>query len=71
VTAALTGAVIEELRPNVAALRERARGREREALLTALDETGGNLARAARRLGRSRAAIYRLIEKHGIALAPR
>jgi DNA-binding NtrC family response regulator len=70
VRAALVGAVLEELRPSVARLRERARSRERDALLAALSETGGNLARAARRLGRSRAAVYRLIEKHGIALAP-
>ena len=28
-------------------------------------------ARAARQLGRSRAAVYRLIQKHGIALASR
>jgi len=69
--ASLASAVLEELRPNVATLRERARGRERDALLAALGEAGGNLARAARRLGCSRAAIYRLIEKHGIALASR
>jgi DNA-binding NtrC family response regulator len=69
--ASLASAVLEELRPSVAALRERARGRERDSLLAALSEAGGNLARAARRLGCSRAAIYRLIEKHGIALARR
>jgi DNA-binding NtrC family response regulator len=71
ITAPLASAVIAELRPSVAALRERARARERDALLAALSETGGNLARAARRLGCSRAAIYRLIGKHGIALARR
>lgn len=64
-------ALLEELRPNVAALRERARIRERDALLAALSEAGGNLARAARRFGCSRSAIYRLIGKHGIALDPR
>jgi DNA-binding NtrC family response regulator len=69
--AARVAAVLEELRPTVAALRERARNRERDALLAALSEAGGNLARAARRFGCSRSAIYRLIEKHGIALAPR
>jgi len=71
VTASLAAAACEELRPNVAALRERERERERDALLAALSDTGGNLARAARRLGRSRAALYRLIAKHGIALGPR
>jgi DNA-binding NtrC family response regulator len=69
--ASLASAALEELRPSVAALREHARGRERDALLAALSEAGGNLARTARRLGCSRAAIYRLIEKHGIALARR
>lgn len=72
VTAAIASAAIEDMRPNVAALRERAVARERDALLAALADTGGNLARAARRLGCSRAAVYRLIAKHGIALrAPR
>lgn len=71
VGAPLANAVIQELRPSVAALRERARERERAALLAALGESGGNLARTARRLGRSRAAIYRLIDKHGIALDSR
>jgi DNA-binding NtrC family response regulator len=69
-SAPLASAVLEELRPSVASLRERARNRERDALLAALSEAGGNLARAARHLGRSRSAIYRLIEKHGIALEP-
>ena len=72
VTAAIASAAIEDMRPNVAALRERAVARDRDALLAALADTGGNLARAARRLGCSRAAVYRLIAKHGIALrAPR
>ncbi len=66
--AQLASAVLEELRPSVASLRERERARERDALLAALGEAGGNLARAARRLGRSRAAVYRLLEKHGVAL---
>jgi DNA-binding NtrC family response regulator len=63
-------AALAELRPSVSALRERSRAREREALLAALTATGGNVTRAARSLGRSRAALYRLIEKHGVALGP-
>ena len=70
ITAPLASAVLEELRPTVSALRLRERERERDALLAALNETGGNLAGAARRLGRSRAAVYRLIQKHGVALEP-
>ena len=61
-------AVLSELRPSVDALRDRHRHEERESLLGALAEHGGNIARAAQALGRSRAALYRLAEKHGIAL---
>jgi DNA-binding NtrC family response regulator len=71
VTASLASALLEELRPSVAGLRLRERERERDALLAALAEAGGNLARAARQLGRSRAAVYRLIAKHGVALGSR
>jgi DNA-binding NtrC family response regulator len=61
-------AVLSEARPSVDALRERHRVEERETLLRALADHGGNIARAAQSLGRSRAALYRLAEKHGIAL---
>jgi len=61
-------AVLSEARPSVDALRERHRVEERETLLRALADHGGNIARAAHSLGRSRAALYRLAEKHGIAL---
>ena len=61
-------AVLSEARPSVEALRERHRVEERETLLRALADHGGNIARAAHSLGRSRAALYRLAEKHGIAL---
>jgi transcriptional regulator with GAF, ATPase, and Fis domain len=36
----------------------------KDALLRALNETGGNCARAARALGVSRFTVYRLIERH-------
>jgi DNA-binding NtrC family response regulator len=61
-------AVLAEVRMSVAALRERHRSEERESLLRALSEHGGNIARAAQQLGRSRAALYRLAHKHGVAL---
>jgi DNA-binding NtrC family response regulator len=61
-------AVLGEVRMSVAVLRERHRSEEREALLRALSEHGGNIARAAQQLGRSRAALYRLAHKHGVAL---
>jgi len=61
-------AVLGEVRLSVAVLRERHRIEERDALLRALTDNGGNIARAAQQLGKSRAALYRLAEKHGIAL---
>lgn len=64
-------AVLGEVRVSVAVLRERHRGEERDALLRALSDHGGNIARAAQQLGRSRAALYRLAEKHGVALQSR
>ena len=39
---------------------------EREAIVAALDRAGGNVTRAAKMLGVSRAALYRKLEKHGI-----
>lgn len=64
-------AVLEELRPSVAELRERQQVAERSRLLQLLEATGGNVAETAARMGRSRASIYRLVEKHGIALRRR
>jgi DNA-binding NtrC family response regulator len=40
--------------------------REREAIVTALRECDGNISQAARRLGVSRAALYRKLDKHGL-----
>lgn len=62
-------AVLAEVRMSVATLRERHRSEEREALLQALGDHGGNIARAAQQLGRSRAALYRLAHKHGLTLS--
>jgi DNA-binding NtrC family response regulator len=61
-------AALAEQRPSVALLREHAREEERRALLRALAEAGGNMTRAAAQLGRSRAAVYRLVAKHGVLL---
>jgi len=44
---------------------------ERERLLEALRASGGNITRTAESLGRSRAAVYRLIAKHDVPLARR
>ena len=41
-------------------------GLEREAIAAALDRVKGNVTRAAKLLGVSRAALYRKLEKHGL-----
>ncbi len=61
-------AVLGEVRLSVARLRERAAQEERDRLVEALHATRGNVTHTARRLGRSRAAVYRLVEKHGLPL---
>jgi DNA-binding NtrC family response regulator len=60
--------VLGDLAPSVRAMRSQRCFSEREDLIRALTEAGGNIARAAERLGRSRAAVYRLVEKHGVSL---
>jgi DNA-binding NtrC family response regulator len=61
--------VLSEQAPTLAEIRDHNLLRERESLLEAIESAGGNISLAARNLGRSRATLYRLIEKHGIALA--
>ena len=39
---------------------------ERDAVAAALDKVQGNISRAARLLGVSRAALYRKLDKHGL-----
>jgi two-component system response regulator GlrR len=57
-----------DLDDSIASMRQERQLLEREELLRALRETGGNITHAALRLGRSRTAVYRLIQKHGIPL---
>ena len=61
--------ILAELEESLASIRDQHRALERDALLRAIQETGGNVSRTADRLGRSRSAVYRLIEKHGIRLS--
>jgi len=60
--------ILAEVRESVARIRERQGMIERQTLIETLRSTGGNVTRAAERLGRSRAAVYRLAEKHGLPL---
>jgi DNA-binding NtrC family response regulator len=63
--------VLGEIEESVASIRERHSIEERDALLGALRDTGGNVSQTAEILGKSRPAIYRLIEKYEIPLARR
>jgi len=63
--------LMADLEKSVASMREERQLIERERLLQALREAGGNITHAADILGKSRAAVYRLIEKHDIPLARR
>lgn len=61
--------ILAEAEPSLAGIREQHAMREREELIHAIEATGGNVSRAARKLGRSRGAVYRLIQRHGISLS--
>jgi DNA-binding NtrC family response regulator len=60
--------ILAEVKESVASIRERHGMVERQTLIETLRATGGNVTRAAERLGKSRAAVYRLAEKHGLPL---
>ena len=61
--------VIAERSESVGAMRAGHALRERERLVEELRACGGNVTRTADALGKSRAAVYRLIEAHAIPLA--
>jgi transcriptional regulator of acetoin/glycerol metabolism len=54
-----TGGDLLDVRGRVSAV-------ERDAVLAALEAAGGNQTHAARRLGVSRFALIRMLEKHGL-----
>lgn len=60
--------LLAEMEGSLSRIREQRDALERDALLRALQRTRGNVTHAAESLGKSRAAVYRLIAKHGIAL---
>jgi DNA-binding NtrC family response regulator len=63
-------AVIQENSESVARHRELRRENELTDLTRTLAQAGGNIALTARRLNRSRGAIYRMLRKYGIPLQP-
>ncbi len=63
--------LLAEVEESIASIRDDHAAEQREALLEALRDTGGNVTRTAERLGKSRPAVYRLIERYGIPLERR
>jgi len=63
--------LMADLEKSIASMREERQLIERERLIRALREAGGNITHAAAALGKSRAAVYRLIDKHDIPLTRR
>jgi len=61
--------IVEELDHSVANIRTQRRELERHQLIQTIRDTGGNITHTAEALGKSRAAIYRLMQKNGIALS--
>ena len=63
--------VLTEGEETLDSIREQHIQLERDTLLHAIRDAGGNVSQAAEALGKSRGAIYRLIEKHDIPLRRR
>jgi len=63
--------LMADLEKSIASMREERQLIERERLLQALRDAGGNITHTAKILGKSRAAVYRLIDKHDIPLSRR
>jgi DNA-binding NtrC family response regulator len=60
--------LVQETEDSLASIREQHERMEREQLLDTIHKTGGNISQTAELLGKSRSAIYRLIDKHRIPL---
>lgn len=68
---------VADLPPEIATLttgpgrRETLRDRERAEILSAVEETGGNMTETARRLGISRSTLYLKLDQYGVPRARR
>ena len=60
--------LLDEVDESIDGIRAQHRALERQQLIDAIRETGGNVSRTAEILGRSRSAIYRMIERYDITL---
>jgi transcriptional regulator of acetoin/glycerol metabolism len=66
VTRRIVSSILAESPASVDALRQVAQRRQRDELVGILDQTGGNLAEAARRMGMSRGAVIYRAQKFGL-----
>jgi transcriptional regulator of acetoin/glycerol metabolism len=60
--------ILSERDESVAAYRNAELAREHVEIMEAIRTSNGNISKVASQLGRSRSAIYRMIDRHGIAL---
>lgn len=63
--------LMADFEKSIASMREERQLIERESLIRALREAGGNITHAAEILGKSRPAVYRLIDKFDIPFSRR
>ena len=61
--------VIDDFQQSVRSIRDEADAIERQGLVDAIRHCGGNISRAATRLGKSRAALYRMMHKYDIPIS--
>ena len=60
--------IIDDFQQSVTSIRDQAGSLERQSLVDAIHECGGNISRAAARLGKSRPALYRMMRKYDIPI---
>jgi DNA-binding NtrC family response regulator len=60
--------IVADFDHSVSSIRDQKRALERQRVLQAIRESGGNIAQAADLLSKSRAAVYRLMHKYDIPL---
>lgn len=70
IPASLVAELVQQESESLAGVRDEAHQRQREDLIVALRATEGNISRTAERLGLSRQAVYRLMEKFEITTEP-
>ena len=60
--------VIDDSQPSIDSIRNQANSIMRQDLVDAIRQSGGNISRAATRLGKSRSALYRMMHKYDIPI---